>query len=108
MAHADLSDHAGASQRCACGQEARYAGRRRKDVETVLGGLSLQRAYYHCPACGSGFCPRDETLGLTESSLSPGVPPVAGTLAPRSARHPAAVAGDGRSRRDISHSISQP
>jgi hypothetical protein len=31
---------------CACGQAARYAGRRAKRVETVLGPLTLERAYY--------------------------------------------------------------
>jgi hypothetical protein len=71
--NADLSDHAGANQRCACGQQARYAGRRRKRFETVLGALSLQRAYYHCNACGHGYYPRDQALGLAENSLSPGV-----------------------------------
>jgi len=33
----------------------------------------LERAYYHCPACGQGFCPRDQALGLESSSLTPGV-----------------------------------
>lgn len=52
---------------------ARYAGRRRKCFETVLGALRLERAYYHCAACGRGFCPRDQALGLGAGSLSPGV-----------------------------------
>lgn len=71
--NADHSDHSGASQSCACGQEARYAGRRRKRFETVLGALTLQRAYYHCHACGRGYYPRDQALGLADNSLSPGV-----------------------------------
>ena len=33
----------------------------------------LERAYYHCAACQTGFCPRDHALGLSHSSLSPGV-----------------------------------
>jgi hypothetical protein len=39
----------------------------------VLGLLNLSRAYYHCPACGTGFCPRDRALGLQGESLTPGV-----------------------------------
>ncbi len=39
----------------------------------MLGPLTLQRAYYHCPACGHGCCPRDHSLGLHGCSLSPGV-----------------------------------
>jgi len=28
-----------------------------KQVQSVLGGLRLERAYYHCSSCGHGFCP---------------------------------------------------
>jgi hypothetical protein len=35
--------------------------------------LRLQRAYYHCPRCQRGFCPRDQALGLEGSALTPGV-----------------------------------
>jgi hypothetical protein len=58
---------------CACGQPARYAGRRAKTFASVLGPLTLERAYYHCAACDAGFCPRDRALGLIDTSLSPGV-----------------------------------
>ena len=39
----------------------------------MLGPLTLERAYYHCAACAAGFCPRDRALGLSGTSLSPGV-----------------------------------
>jgi hypothetical protein len=39
----------------------------------VLGPLKLERAYYHCAACGRGFCPRDQALGFAAGSLSPGL-----------------------------------
>jgi hypothetical protein len=69
----DTSDASSGAQRpCACGQTARYVDRRSKCFQTVLGDLTLERAYYHCPACHSGFCPRDRALGL-DGSLSPGV-----------------------------------
>ncbi|MGH7606326.1 MAG: ISKra4 family transposase, partial [Gemmatimonadales bacterium] len=71
--NADTSDHAGPTVSCACGQPAHYAGRHTKTFASVLGALTLARAYYHCARCETGFCPRDRTLGLEGSSLSPGV-----------------------------------
>jgi len=71
--NADTSDQVGPSRACACGQPARYAGRRAKTFASVLGPLTLERAYYHCAACDAGFCPRDRALGLVDTSLSPGV-----------------------------------
>ena len=37
---------------------------------TVLGLLTLERAYYHCDACRRGGCPRDQALGLQAAFLS--------------------------------------
>lgn len=71
--NADTSDHRGPMLPCACGQPARYAGRRSKTFESALGALTLERAYYHCAACETGFCPRDRALGLQGASLSPAV-----------------------------------
>jgi len=71
--NADTSDHAGATAPCACGLPARYAGRHDKTFASVLGPLTLSRAYYHCEPCETGFCPRDHVLGLQDGSLSPGV-----------------------------------
>ena len=71
--NADTSDDTGPSRPCACGQPARYVGRRAKTFQSVLGELTLERAYYHCPTCQTGGCPRDRALGLEGSSLSPGV-----------------------------------
>jgi len=39
----------------------------------VLGELELDRAYYHCAACGRGFFPRDRQLGLENTSMSPAI-----------------------------------
>jgi hypothetical protein len=79
----DHSDHAGPTVGCACGRPARYAGRHAKGFQTVLGLVTLERAYYHCAACGEGFCPRDQTLGLGGSMLSPGVARMVGQVAAR-------------------------
>ena len=69
----DTSDHAGAELVCPCGRQAQYRGRHEKTFASVLGPLRLERAYYHCDHCHSGFCPRDRALGLESFSLTPGV-----------------------------------
>ncbi|MFH1007058.1 MAG: ISKra4 family transposase [Candidatus Latescibacterota bacterium] len=71
--NADTSDHTESQGPCTCGRMAVYAGRREKTFTTVLGPLTLCRAYYHCEPCGRGFCPRDRDLGLEGGSHSPGV-----------------------------------
>ena len=71
--NADDSDHSSSTTACVCGQTARYAGRRPKIFTTLLGPLTLERAYYHCDACRTGVCPRDRALGMHATSLSPGV-----------------------------------
>ena len=68
---ADLSDAAGARLPCACGAQARYAGRRPRTFVTALGEMELLRAWYHCDACGRGFAPRDRELGFGDGRLSP-------------------------------------
>ena len=70
--NADDSDHSSSTTACVCGQTARYAGRRPKTFTTLLGPLTLERAYYHCDACRTGVCPRDRALGMHATSLSPG------------------------------------
>ena len=47
----------------------------------MLGPLTLHRAYYHCPRCQTGWCPRDARLGLGTSSLSPAVLRMTGSSA---------------------------
>ena len=81
--NADTSDYRGPWLSCECGRSARYAGRRRKRFTSVLGPLVLERAYYHCVGCESGFYPRDRELGLEGGSLSPGAVRMVGTAAAR-------------------------
>lgn len=71
--NADHSDGDQTHRNCECGQTARYVDRRQKVFYSVLGPLKLARAYYHCVACGHGFCPRDRQLGLHQTCLSPAV-----------------------------------
>jgi hypothetical protein len=80
--NADTSDHAGPRLSCPrCDRPARYAGRQSKTFTTVLGKMTLSRAYYHCDACKDGFCPRDQALGLAQTSLSPATTRMVGLAA---------------------------
>ncbi len=56
---------------CGCGGKARFAGRRPKTFITALGPMTLERAWYHCDGCHSGFSPRDRALGMENTFLSP-------------------------------------
>lgn len=79
--NADTSDHAGPELPCSCGGTAQYHGRHGKTFESVLGPLHLERAYYYCAQCQSGFCPRDRHLRLQMFSLTPGVLRMTGSTA---------------------------
>jgi len=79
--NADTSDHARPELPCSCGEPAPYRGRHEKTFESALGPLRLQRAYYHCAKCESGFCPRDRALRLELFSLTPGVLRMTGSTA---------------------------
>ena len=51
----------------------RDEGRRPKTFSTVLGEMTLMRAYYHCETCKNSLVPRDRALLIEQTSLSPGV-----------------------------------
>jgi hypothetical protein len=58
---------------CGQGHEAEFACYRDKVIDTVLGPVTLTRAWYHCASCGHGFGPRDAELGVAGASMSPGL-----------------------------------
>ncbi len=47
--------YAGPRAKCPDGRQAGYAGARDKTITTVLGPVTLSRAWYHCTACEHGF-----------------------------------------------------
>jgi hypothetical protein len=58
---------------CGSGHEAEFTAYRDKVIDTVLGPVTLTRAWYHCAACKHGFAPRDAGLGVAGASMSPGL-----------------------------------
>ncbi len=58
---------------CGQGHHAEFASYRDKAVDTVLGTVTISRAWYHCAACGHGFAPRDTELGVAGHTMSPGL-----------------------------------
>jgi hypothetical protein len=65
--------HRGSRVPCGNGHEAAFSGYRGKSFDTVLGLVTVTRAWYHCAACGHGLAPRDAELGVAGTSLSPGL-----------------------------------
>jgi hypothetical protein len=78
--NADTSDAVGAWAACRCGGKAHFLGRRPKQFHSVLGPLRLERAYYYCGTCAHGFFPRDRQLGIENTSLSPALTRMTGTV----------------------------
>ena len=65
--------HRGPRVPCGRGHEAVFAGCRDKSFDTVLGLVTVTRAWYHCAECGHGLAPRDAELGVARESMSPGL-----------------------------------
>ena len=65
--------HRGSRVACGNGHQAEFVSYRDKVIDTVLGPVTLTRAWYHCAACKHGLAPRDTELGVAGASLSPGL-----------------------------------
>jgi len=58
---------------CGAGHLAEFVSYRDKTFDTVLGPVTVNRAWYHCAACGEGLAPRDAELGLAGDTMSRGL-----------------------------------
>ena len=65
--------HRGPRADCGDGHQAQFACYRDKTVDTVLGPVTVNRAWYHCATCGRGLAPRDAELGIAGATMSPGL-----------------------------------
>ncbi len=73
LLNSDGGGYRGAHLDCSQGHPAEFVGYRGKQILTVLSSVDVQRAYYHCPRCQSGWVPKDQELDVVGSSFSPGV-----------------------------------
>jgi len=65
--------HVGPRVGCGAGHQAVFVAYRDKTLRTVLGPVTLSRAWYHCRSCRHGHAPRDATLGVAGTGTSPGL-----------------------------------
>jgi hypothetical protein len=73
LINSDGGDYRGRTIRSEEGQMFEFKEYRDKEVLTVLGPVTVRRAYYYDQDCGEGFCPKDAALDIAETSFSPGV-----------------------------------
>jgi hypothetical protein len=53
-----------------CGREMRYKGEKtRPGILTSQGAIKLERSYYYCEKCKSGFFPPGQTTGYQQSGV---------------------------------------
>ena len=73
LLNADGGDYRGRTLACAQGHEYEFVEYRDKDLLTVVGPVSVRRAYYFDKECGSGYCPKDRAFDMEGTSYSAGV-----------------------------------
>ncbi|HVP49763.1 MAG TPA: ISKra4 family transposase [Candidatus Bathyarchaeia archaeon] len=56
-----------------CGAAMESHGRRSKEIITLLGEVTIDRAYYGCEGCDDHLVPKDLLLDIEHTSFSPGV-----------------------------------
>jgi hypothetical protein len=54
--------------RCECGQPTQYKGRQSRTIQTWVGAITVQRAYFYCRPCGKGRYPLDNAMGIEAST----------------------------------------
>ncbi len=67
------SGYRGPGTDCGAGHQAEFVSYRDKTVGTVLGPVTVSRAWYHCGQCGHGLAARDAELGTAGQTMSPGL-----------------------------------
>lgn len=63
----------GASLDCECGGKLKFQRYVRRQVRSLVGPVSYERAYYYCRQCQASRSPLDEKLGQSEREISAGV-----------------------------------
>jgi hypothetical protein len=65
--------YGGSTIACANGNSAVFVDYREKKLLTVVGEVTVRRAYYHDKERHCGFCPKDDDLDIVATGYSPGV-----------------------------------
>jgi hypothetical protein len=71
--NADGGDYRGRTIPCEKGHQYEFIEFRDKKLLTVLGPVTVTRAYYYDRECRSGYCPKDRVLDIEGTSYSSGV-----------------------------------
>lgn len=64
-----------------CGHDQKFIEHRPRTLTTLLGQVTIKRAYYHCKQCGCSCCPYDQRIGLGSGQTSVGLAKAASLLA---------------------------
>jgi hypothetical protein len=73
LLNSDNGGHQGQKIICDNDSEAEFKEYRNKKLQTVLGNVSVKRAYYYDSASKTGHCPKDKDLDVLGTSFSPGL-----------------------------------
>jgi hypothetical protein len=63
----------GSSRACdrdGCNHDQKFIGHRPRTLATLMGQVTIKRAYYHCKHCGASGCPYDRQVGLGGGSAT--------------------------------------
>jgi len=71
--NADGGGYRGRTIPCDKGHQYEFIEFRDKKLLTLLGSVTVKRAYYYDWECRSGYCPKDRTLDIERTSYSSGV-----------------------------------
>jgi len=71
--NADGGDYRGRAIPCEKDHQYEFIEFRDKKLLTVLGSVTVKRAYYYDRECRSGYCPKDRALDIEGTSYSSGV-----------------------------------
>jgi hypothetical protein len=80
LLNSDGGDYRGRTLPCEQGHVFEFREYRAKEILTVLGSVTIHRAYYYDEECGRGYCPKDRALHVEETSWSPGVKRIMGKV----------------------------
>jgi hypothetical protein len=80
LVNSDGGDYRGRTLPCEKEHVWEFQGYRDKEVLTVLGPITIRRAYYYDEQCEEGVCPKDKALDIVGRSFSPGVRRIMGRV----------------------------